>query len=223
MSTSASTGEHKLVVVSSPTNGPNPATGHFDFPVMQRLKLDMAEGKLTIGYSFAGDSIPFIDTKRLQDAYSQAKPDEKADALAALAKAVKGGPWWGPYTGQVMGNVKALCQQGHSVTMVGIQGGPITQLEQIEMASIKMNIEADLRSAKLGLNPVIELDLGLASYPRFAEKYKLHARNADASSTKRELEQISAKLELQPLKDAPEGGGSTVPATRCQIWPRLLA
>ena len=94
MSTSAPTGEHWLVVVSSPANGLDPATGKFDFPVMKMLQRDMAGGKLIIGYSFAGDSIPFSDTKRLQDAYSQAKPDEKADALAALTKAVKEGPWW---------------------------------------------------------------------------------------------------------------------------------
>ena len=171
MSTSASTGEHKLVVVSSPTNGLDPATGKFDFPVMKRLQRDMADRKVIIGYSFAGDSIPYIDTQELQRAYSKAKPDQKAAALAALKKAVQEGPWWGPYMGQVMGNVKALCQQGHSVTMIGIQGGPITQLEQAEMANVRIKIIADLTSENLGLKPDIELDMGVASYERFAEKY----------------------------------------------------
>eukprot|EP00935_MAST-01C_sp_MAST-1C-sp1_P000215 g215.t1 len=173
--------KHKLVVVSSPTNGLDPTTGKFDFPVMEMLQCDMQEGKLIIGYSFAGDSIPYIDTQALQRAYMEAKADEKAGALAALTKAVKEGPWWGPYMGQVMGNVKALCQQGYSVTMVGIQGGPITQMEQAEMAKVKINIEADLRSANLGLDPVIELDLGLASYTRFAQKYRLQGMVAQVA------------------------------------------
>ena len=162
-----------LVVVSSPTSGLDPNTGKYDFPVMERLMEDMHMGKIVLGYSFAGDSIPYIDTQSLQKAYFNASPCEKAAALAALTKKVMEGPWWGPYVGQVMGNVKALCQQGHKVTMVGIQGGPITQMEQVEMAKVKINIEADLRSSLLGLKPEIELDLGLESYSRFEEKYNL--------------------------------------------------
>jgi hypothetical protein len=162
-----------LVVVSSPTSGLNPKTGEYDFPVMERLMEDMHMGKIILGYSFAGDSIPYIDTQSLQKAYANALPSDKAATLAALTKKVMEGPWWGAYMGQVMGNVKALCQQGHKVTMVGIQGGPITQMEQVEMAKVKINIEADLRSSLLGLKPEIELDLGLESYSRFEEKYNL--------------------------------------------------
>ena len=162
-----------LVVVSSPTSGLDPNTGKYDYPVMERLMEDMHMGKIILGYSFAGDSIPYIDTQSLQTSYANASPSDKAAALAALTKKVKEGPWWGPYTGQVMGNVKALCQQGHKVTMVGIQGGPITQVEQAEMVKVKINIEADLRSSLLGLKPEIELDLGLESYSRFEEKYNL--------------------------------------------------
>jgi hypothetical protein len=140
---------------------------------MERLMEDMHMGKIVLGYSFAGDSIAYIDTQSLQKAYSNASSSDKAATLAALTKKVMGGPWWGPYTGQVMGNVKALCQLGYKVTMVGIQGGPITQMEQAEMAKVKINIETDLRSSLLGLKPEIELDLGLESYSRFEEKYNL--------------------------------------------------
>ena len=73
--------------------------------------------------------------------------------------------------GQVMGNVKALCQEGFKVIMIGIQGGPITQMEQVEMAQVRINIIADLTSKNLGLDPDIELDLGLQSYDHFVEKY----------------------------------------------------
>ena len=159
------------VVVSSPTNGLDPETGKFDFPVMQRLKGDMQARKITLGYSFAGDSIPYENTQVLQQAYATASADKKEVTLRQLKAVVQSGPWWDTFMGQVMGAVKSLCMQGHKVTMVGIQGGPITQLEQAEMANVRIKIIADLTSENIGLKPDIELDLGVASYARFEEKY----------------------------------------------------
>ena len=59
----------KRVMVSCPTNGYNPKTGKYDSPVMEMLQQDMKKGLVSIAYSFAGDSIPYIDTQELQQAY----------------------------------------------------------------------------------------------------------------------------------------------------------
>jgi hypothetical protein len=184
----------------------------------------MHMGQIIIGYSFAGDSIPYIDTQSLQKAYFNASPSEKAAALAALTKKVMGGPWWGPYVGQVMGNVKALCQQGHKVTMVGIQGGPITQVEQAEMVKVKINIEADLRSSLLGLKPEIELDLGLESYSRFEEKYNLRmAKPAAPSAPSSEKWTTSQKINAtEAARNIDQTFLATLAEPTVQVWRTVL-
>ena len=48
-------------------------------------------------------------------------------------------------------------QKKQPITLIGIQGGPITQLEQREMASMVDLIKADLRAQ--GLKPKIEMDM----------------------------------------------------------------
>ena len=130
----------------------------------------MTRGKQVIlAYSWAGDSIPYEDTSGLQHAFTQAPPDEREAAYQALRTEVLAGQWWSTYKGKIHGAITAQVQEGNPVTLVGIQGGPITQLEQREMPGIVDLIKADLRAQ--GLKPSIELDMNISDFARFKEKY----------------------------------------------------
>ena len=62
-----------------------------------------------------------------------------------------GGEWWKTYKGKIHGAITCQVQAGWPVTLIGIQGGPITQLEQREMAGLVEPIKSDLRQQ--GLQP----------------------------------------------------------------------
>ena len=98
-----------------------------------------------------------------------APPDKREAAYQALRAEVMGGDWWKQYKGKIQGAITAAVQKGMPVILIGIQGGPITQLEQREMAGVVDLIKADLVAQ--GLKPRIEMDMNIPTYQRFAEKY----------------------------------------------------
>ena len=67
--------------------------------------------------------------------------------------------------------VRGAVQAGRPVTAIGIQGGPICDVEQREMVGLVNLMKANLRA--LGLKPDIELDMNLPTFERFARKYGL--------------------------------------------------
>ena len=151
--------------------GEDAGTGEYTFPVMDRLKALMQDGQLVIGYSWAGDTIPYKDTSVLQEAYRTAAPDKQEAAYQDLKQAVTSGTWWMQYKGMVEGSIRSAVQAGRPVTAIGIQGGPICDVEQREMVGLVNLMKANLRA--LGRKPDIELDMNLPTFERFAEKYGL--------------------------------------------------
>jgi hypothetical protein len=68
-------------------------------------------------------------------------------ALKQISDAVKQTSWYKAYVGKVKGAVSTLCQQGRAVTLVCIEGGPVTRVEQMEMTTIMMEIKGDLKAS----------------------------------------------------------------------------
>ena len=128
----------QIIVVSAPTVG-EAADGTYTFPVMESLKKLMLEGRITLGYSWAGDSIPYKDTSGLQKKFMNASPDKREAAYQELRAEVMSGQWWQTYKGKLHGAITSAVQAGKSVILVGIMGGAITQLEQREMTQVIEN------------------------------------------------------------------------------------
>ena len=159
---------------------------------MSSLRRLMLAHKLMLSYSWAGDGIPYKKAcpnhdphrddcdacqaaeqtrQNAQQAFMTASLDDREAAYEELKKEVMPGEWWKTYKGKLLGAVSYAVQAGRRVTVVGIQGGPITTLEQREMAAIIDFIKAAL--VQQGLTPDIEIDVGIPTYQRFVEKYRL--------------------------------------------------
>ena len=101
--------------------GEDAGTGEYTFPVMDRLKALMQDGQLVIGYSWAGDTIPYKDTSVLQEAYRTAAPDKQEAAYQDLKQAVTSGTWWMQYKGMVEGSIRGAMQAGAEVVPVSVR------------------------------------------------------------------------------------------------------
>ena len=134
---------------------------------------------LIIANSFAGDSIDYVDTSKLQKAYLNATGPAKRKAMAKLKQVVIDGKgissdkhkWWNTYKGQLRGAIMAQSRKGHPVQVVCIQGeaSAITQLEQTEMPDIIRDIKTDLQH-ETGKMPSIELAIK-ESYDSFVTSF----------------------------------------------------
>jgi hypothetical protein len=79
--------------------------------------------------------------------WKKTKGGTQMQALMQISDVVKQTSWYKAYVGKVKGAVSTLCQQGRAVTLVCVEGGPVTRVEQMEMTKITMEIKDDLRAS----------------------------------------------------------------------------
>jgi hypothetical protein len=165
----------KVVVVSTPEFGPD-GKGGFTFPVMENLIECMQKNScLSMGFDWAGSTNQYKSDKGIWDElfhkpsgpiqrYRNSAGDEKAAAMDEIHKLVVSSHWFSCYTGQVKGAVRQKVQEGYQVWMVCIDGGEISQVEQMEMPGMADAIKQDAIKLK-SENPSITVKV----FPTFQE------------------------------------------------------
>jgi broad specificity phosphatase PhoE len=88
-------------------------------------------------------------------------------ALMQISDVVKQTSWYKAYVGKVKGAVSTLCQQGRAVTLVCIEGGAVTRVEQMEMTRIMIEIKGDLKASYS-----IDADIDQKTFTTFHEMKK---------------------------------------------------
>ena len=173
----------KVLFVSSPGKGRNPATGLYDFDVMGLLQslCRRYSGALIVAYDWAGststddrDTIFFdmIFENRfigpsnefehrcghtLFETWQLASShDEKERWIDEVQSIILETRWWASYKGAVKAQIREVCQGGAKAILVRIDGGPITCVEARHLSAFIDEVRGDLRTLQV-LDPAIEL------------------------------------------------------------------
>jgi hypothetical protein len=145
----------KLVIVSSPEFGPD-GEGGYTFPVMSSIvELSKKEQAVAIAYDWADSSNTFEEDSELWVALKSAT---KFEEKAVLIKQTR---WFPAYAGGIKRAVMMACQDGFSVLMICINGGPVSQVEAREMPLICEQIISDLATIGIAdpIITVVKLDI----------------------------------------------------------------
>ena len=155
-----------VVAVSTPEHGPD-ENGGFTFPVMENIvKCMNTIPFLSIGFDWAGSNNAYAADKGIWDQlfassgiitqYKTAVGDEKTTLKEELRSQIVSTRWYAAYKSQVRQAVRDACLKKYPVWMVCIDGGPMSEIEQMEMPKIAQEIKEDLKKLRVN-NPSITI------------------------------------------------------------------
>jgi serine/threonine protein kinase len=173
----------KVLFVSSPGKGLNPATGLYDFDVMGLLQslCRRYSGGLVVAYDWAGSTSTddrdtvFFDMvfenrfigpsnefehrcgHTLFETWQLASTHEAKERwIDEVQSIILETRWWASYKGAVKAQIREVCQGGAKAILVRIDGGPITCVEARHLSAFVAEVRGDLLTLQV-LDPVIEL------------------------------------------------------------------
>eukprot|EP01048_Picozoa_sp_COSAG05_P002455 COSAG05_NODE_101_length_19100_cov_24.260144_8_plen_357_part_00 len=196
------------VVVSCPEWGSLKldGSGPYDQEVTTMLTKLQEEGRIRIAFDRAGTSNA---SKEDTDAFAAAITLQKAGTGGgSWMTPIKGTKWFQTYKGGVKKALTMIQQErpGALLIVLCINGGPITQVEQLEMAAILSDAKTD--AAKSGVSLLTELRT--MSYHAFLKSYDSEWHWTDTVPTKLQpvLQGVKGFLDEQgfeSLDDFPDG------------------
>lgn len=136
---SADESERKVIVVSTPGSGPD-GEGGFTFDVMGSMQVLCFWELVSLAYDWAGSTNCYPeDESKWEKIFASPRPPKEE-----LFELVHSTAWFCTFKGQVKGAVRAAVLDRRRVTMVCIDGGPISQAEQEAMPGVREEILQDL-------------------------------------------------------------------------------
>jgi hypothetical protein len=203
----------KLLFVSTPGKGVNPATNEYTYNVMSHLQMLCRKyrGALVVAYDWAGSSstdlrdTPWFnkifedehhDGKTLFTSWVKAQSQDERDAyIDEVEQILFHTMWWASYKGSVKSQIREVCQSGHEAILVRIDGGPITRVEARNLSKLIAEARDDLK--KLGCeDPRIQLDAYETVFQFHAELPRYLARVYGEASRSEDMPSLESTQEL---------------------------